>query len=87
MVLATVLAAVATGAGSDVSGNCSRFVSVNRSFDGVISRAGSEDSTAEAGGVAEVSGSDFSTGIGGGKPGISSSTIGSSIGAGSISAS
>ena len=55
MVLATVLAAVATGAGSDVSGNCSKFVSVNRSFDGVISKDGSEGSIAEIGGVTDVS--------------------------------
>lgn len=69
-----MLAAVATGAGSETSGSCSRFVSVNLSFDGVISRAGSEGVMAEAGGVLAVSGPASSIGTGGGSPGMSSAT-------------
>jgi len=69
-----VLAAVATGAGSETSGSCSRFVSVNLSLEGVISRAGSEGVIAEVGGVLTVSGPASSIGTGGGSPGMSSAT-------------
>jgi hypothetical protein len=41
-VLAVVLAAVAVGGGWDVSGSCSRFVSVNLSLEGVKVIVGSE---------------------------------------------
>ena len=39
--LAVVLAAVAEGAGPEVSGTCSRFVSVRSSFEGAIAISGS----------------------------------------------
>jgi hypothetical protein len=39
--LAAVLAAVAVGAGTEVSGSCSRLFSVSSSFEGVIATSGS----------------------------------------------
>lgn len=67
--LATVLAAVAAGAGAETSGTSSRFVSVKSSFEGVISVACSEGAKSEAGGVFGTS--EVWTIGGGGSPGIS----------------
>ena len=69
MVLATVLAAVAESGGPDISSTCSRFVSVNSSFDGVIFAGGSVDVTSEAGGVFGIS--EVSSIGGGGRPTMS----------------
>jgi hypothetical protein len=68
-VLATVLAAVAVRGGPDVSSTCSRFVSVNSSFDGVMFAGGSETTISEAGGVLGISGVSFIGG--GGRPTMS----------------
>jgi len=68
--LAAVLAAVAVCGATDVSGSCSRFVSVNSSFDGVMS-IGSAFST--GGGVGTAS----STGAGNDSAGSDSFATGS----------
>ena len=86
MVLATVLAAVADGGGPEVSRTCSRFVSVNSSFEGVILAGGSEAVKSDIGGVLGISEVSFSP-TGGGSPGILVSSgidvavIGGSLGA------
>lgn len=67
--LAAVLAAVAVGAGADVSKTCSRLVSVSASFDGVM--LGSDSYAGVATGVISVASS------------VSCSEAGSSMGAGS----
>ncbi len=69
MVLATVLAAVADGGGPESSRTCSKFVSVNSSFEGVILAAGSEVAKSATGGVFGTSDVSF-TATGGGSPGI-----------------
>ena len=69
MVLATVLAAVADGGGLESSRTCSKFVSVNSSFEGVILAAGSEVARSDIGGVFGISEVSFST-TGGGSPGM-----------------
>ena len=69
MVLATVLAAVADGGGPEASRTCSRFVSVNSSFEGVILAGGSEAAKSDVGGVLGISEVSF-TATGGGSPGI-----------------
>ena len=69
MVLATVLAAVADGCGPDVSRTCSRFVSVNSSFEGVMLAGGSDTAKSDVGGVFGISEVSFIA-IGGGSPGI-----------------
>ena len=69
MVLATVLAAVARGGGPDTSSTCSRFVSVNSSFDGVMFAVGSAEVKSETGGVFGIS--ELSLTGGGGSPTIS----------------
>ncbi len=70
MVLATVLAAVAVvGGPAEVSGSCSRLVSVSSSFDGVISTGGSVDMIG-VGGVSGGTELGSSSGIGGGNAGI-----------------
>ena len=69
MVLAIVLAAVADGGGPEASRTCSRFVSVNSSFEGVILAGGSELAMSDVGGVFGISEVSF-TATGGGSPGI-----------------
>ncbi len=69
MVLATVLAAVADGGGPEASRTCSRFVSVNSSFEGVILAGGSEAAKSDVGGVFGISEDSFNV-TGGGNPGI-----------------
>lgn len=69
--LAIVLATVALGAGPEVSRTCSRFVSVNSSFDGVMLAAGSSNASG-GGGVFGISAED-STGNSGDKPVTSAS--------------
>ena len=69
MVLATVLAAVARGGGPETSSTCSRFVSVNSSFDGVMFAVGSAEVKSEPGGVFDIS--ELSLTGGGGSPTIS----------------
>ena len=84
--LATVLAAVADGGGPEASRTCSRFVSVNSSFEGVILAGGSEAGKSDVGGVFGISEDSFNV-TGGGSPGILVSSgidvavIGGSIGA------
>lgn len=70
--LAAVLAAVAVGAGAEVSGSCSRLSSVSSSFEGVIAISGSSTVGASTG---------VSTGsIGvGSEAGNSGSAVGGSI--------
>lgn len=85
-VLATVLAAVADGGGPEASRTCSRFVSVNSSFEGVILAGGSEAAKSDVGGVFGISEVSF-TATGGGSPdilassGIDVAVIGGSVGA------
>ena len=67
-VLATVLAAVAAGGGAEISGTCSRLVSVKSSFEGVMFAAGSKGRSG-SGGVLGIS--TLSMTGGGGSPGIS----------------
>ena len=67
--LATVLAAVAGGGGPETSSTCSRFVSVNSSFDGVMFAGGSAEVKSEPGGVFGIS--ELSLTGGGGSPTIS----------------
>ena len=69
MVLATVLAAVADSGGPEASRTCSRLVSVNSSFEGVILAGGSEVAMSDIGGVFGISEVSF-TATGGGSPGI-----------------
>ena len=84
--LAIVLAAVADGGGPEVSRTCSRFVSVNSSFEGVILAGGSEVARSDVGGVIGISEVSF-TATGGGSPGklessgIDVPVIGGSLGA------
>ena len=47
--LAVVLAAVAEGAGPEVSGTCSRLVSVRSSFEGAIATSGSSNEAVSKG--------------------------------------
>lgn len=66
--LATVLAAVAEGAGPDVSRTCSTFVSVNSSLEGVMWGAGSIGARSDVGGVRGISEVSMAAGGGGSPP-------------------
>lgn len=63
--LAAVLAAVALGAGGEISGTCSRFVSVSSSFEGVmsasVSKIGFSDAVSASSTGASTTGAGVST--------------------------
>lgn len=72
--LGAVLAAVAVGAGLDTSGNCSTFVSVSSSFEGVSE--GSSNVVISMGGVS-VGSTGADSGMGASASAIAGSAVGS----------
>ena len=79
--LAAVLAAVATGAGAEVSGTCSRLVSVNSSLEGVMVTSGSSTIGVSTG-VSTLTSTCAGSGMG-----SSGSVVGGSIGSSGLTGS